>query len=68
MITYSSGNHGLAVAMVARVFGLPAVVVMPETAPHVKVEGIKQVGGEVIFAARGRPRRAPARSCGLTAV
>ena len=52
VITYSSGNHGLAVAMVARVFGLPAVVVMPETAPHVKVEGIKQVGGEVIFAGR----------------
>jgi len=38
--------------MVARSFGIPAVVVMPETAPQVKVEGIKQAGGEVIFAGR----------------
>jgi threonine dehydratase len=50
VITYSSGNHGQAVALVARSFGIPAVVVMPETAPRVKVEGVKQFGAEVIFA------------------
>jgi threonine dehydratase len=52
VITYSSGNHGQAVAMVARTFGIPAIVVMPETAPKVKVDGVRQFGGEVIFAGR----------------
>jgi len=52
VITYSSGNHGQAMAMVARSFGIPAVVVMPETAAQVKVEGIRHLGGEVFFAGR----------------
>jgi threonine dehydratase len=50
VITYSSGNHGQAVALVAQRFGIPAVVVMPETAPAVKVEGVRRYGAEVIFA------------------
>ena len=50
VITYSSGNHGQAVALVARRFSIPAVVVMPETAPSVKVEGVRRHGAEVIFA------------------
>jgi threonine dehydratase len=50
VITYSSGNHGQAVALVARSFSIPAVVVMPETAPQVKVDGVKHFGAEVIFA------------------
>ena len=50
VITYSSGNHGQAVALAARQLGMLAVIVMPETAPRVKVEGVKSYGGEVIFA------------------
>ena len=50
VITYSSGNHGLAVAYAARLHGVPAVIVMPETAPKVKVDGIRRYGGEVLFA------------------
>src|SRR4051812_30425564 len=50
VITYSSGNHGQAVAISARALGAPAVVVMPTTAPAVKVEGAKKFGAEVIFA------------------
>jgi threonine dehydratase len=50
VITYSSGNHGQAVALVAQRFGIPAVVVMPETAPPIKVKGVRQYGAEVIFA------------------
>jgi threonine dehydratase len=50
VITYSSGNHGQAMALVARSFGIPAVVVMPETAPRVKVDGVKHFGAEVVFA------------------
>lgn len=50
VITYSSGNHGQAVALAASKLGAPAVIVMPTTAPAVKVAGVKRWGGEVIFA------------------
>src|SRR6267142_2937641 len=50
VITYSSGNHGQAVAIAARAMGAPAVVVMPTTAPSIKVDGAKGFGAEVIFA------------------
>jgi threonine dehydratase len=50
VITYSSGNHGQAVAIAARALGAAAVVVMPTTAPKIKVEGAKGFGAEVIFA------------------
>jgi threonine dehydratase len=50
VITYSSGNHGQAVAFAAHRFGLDAVIVMPETAPHVKVDGARRWGAEVVFA------------------
>jgi threo-3-hydroxy-L-aspartate ammonia-lyase len=50
VITYSSGNHGQGVAMAAQVMGVPAVIVMPTTAPAVKVDGVRSFGAEVIFA------------------
>ncbi|MGE3274247.1 MAG: threonine/serine dehydratase [Vicinamibacterales bacterium] len=49
VITYSSGNHGQAVALAARELGIPAVIVMPTTAPTVKVEGARGYGAEVLF-------------------
>jgi len=49
VITYSSGNHGQAVALAARELGAPAVVVMPTTAPKIKVDGAKGFGAEVVF-------------------
>ena len=49
VITYSSGNHGQAVALAARQLGALAVVVMPTTAPAVKVDGARSFGAEVIF-------------------
>jgi threonine dehydratase len=49
VITYSSGNHGQAVALAARIFGIKAVVVMPTTAPRIKVEGARQLGAEVVL-------------------
>jgi threonine dehydratase len=52
VITYSSGNHGQAVALSAQLLGMRAVVVMPETAPRVKVDGTRKFGAEVIFAGR----------------
>ena len=41
VITYSSGNHGQAVALAARQLGAKAVIVMPTTAPTVKVDGAR---------------------------
>jgi threonine dehydratase len=49
IITYSSGNHAQAVALAAKIRGVRAVVVMPTTAPRVKVEGAKALGAEVHF-------------------
>ena len=50
VITYSSGNHGLAVAVAARQRQIRAVVVVPETVAAVKVDGIRRAGAEVIHA------------------
>ena len=50
VITYSSGNHGQAMALAARLLGVRSVVVMPETASRVKVAGAERYGAEVLFA------------------
>jgi len=50
VITYSSGNHGQALACAASLLGVPAVVVMPTSAPSVKVIGTRGYGAEVVFA------------------
>ena len=73
VITFSSGNHGQAMALAARHLGAPAVVVMPTTAPAIKVEGAKGFGAEVIFAGttsidRRRRAEAEAAARGLTMV
>jgi len=52
VITYSSGNHGQAVAYVAKRLGLRAVIVMPETVPEAKRKGVERLGGEVVIAGR----------------
>src|SRR3954471_6567441 len=73
VITYSSGNHGQAMALAARELGAPAVVIMPTTAPAIKVEGARAFGAEVIFAgttSADRRTRAEAEAAarGLTMV
>ena len=57
VITYSSGNHGQAVAFAAGLLGTHAVVVMPERAPAIKVAGVKRQGGEVIIAGNSSAER-----------
>jgi threonine dehydratase len=49
VITFSSGNHGIAMSLAASLVGCPAVVVMPTTAPAVKVETARALGAEIIF-------------------
>jgi threonine dehydratase len=73
VITFSSGNHGKAMALAARELGAPAVVVMPTTAPSIKVDGVRASGAEVIFAGttsvdRRQRAEAEAAARGLTMV
>ena len=49
VVTFSSGNHGQAVALAARTFGLRAVVVVPTGASPVKVAAMQGYGAEVVF-------------------
>ena len=46
--THSSGNHGQAVALAAKLRGVPAHVVMPEYAPKLKVNAVKGYGANVV--------------------
>ena len=61
VVTSSSGNHGQAVAWAARAFGVRAVVVMPGSAPKVKVAGVRSWGGEVVVAGATRSPEQTAR-------
>ena len=47
--THSSGNHAAALALAARWRGIPAHVVMPENAPHVKKLAVAGYGAEIVF-------------------
>jgi threonine dehydratase len=49
VITHSSGNHGRALAWAARSYAVPVVVVMPETSPPVKIDGIRALGAEIVM-------------------
>jgi threonine dehydratase len=48
VITYSSGNHAQGTACAAALLGVRAVVVMPDNAPAVKVEGTRALGAEIV--------------------
>lgn len=49
--THSSGNHAQALALAARMRGIPAYIVMPENAPQVKKDAVAGYGGQVTFCA-----------------
>jgi threo-3-hydroxy-L-aspartate ammonia-lyase len=48
VLTFSSGNHAQAIALAARLLGMPATIVMPHDAPAAKVAATKGYGGEVV--------------------
>ncbi len=48
VLTFSSGNHAQALAAAGRLLGVPVTVVMPSTAPRVKLEATRARGAEVI--------------------
>jgi threo-3-hydroxy-L-aspartate ammonia-lyase len=48
VVAFSSGNHAQAVALVAKLHGIPATIVMPSTAPTAKLEATRGYGAEVV--------------------
>jgi threonine dehydratase len=49
VITHSSGNHAAALAYAAGIRGIPCQVVMPDSAPAVKVDAVRGYGAEIRF-------------------
>jgi threonine dehydratase len=49
VITFSSGNHAQAIALSARLQGMPAVILMPLDAPQAKIEATRGHGAEVVL-------------------
>ncbi|MCI0608560.1 MAG: pyridoxal-phosphate dependent enzyme [Anaerolineae bacterium] len=47
--THSSGNHAQALALAAKLRGVPAYIVMPENAPKVKKEAVAGYGGRITY-------------------
>ncbi len=48
VVTASGGNHGLGLAYAAQLLGVRAVVVLPTTTPDIRVNTIRELGGEVV--------------------
>ncbi|HTE42764.1 MAG TPA: threonine ammonia-lyase, biosynthetic [Steroidobacteraceae bacterium] len=49
VICASAGNHAQGVALAAKRRGIPAVIVMPTTTPSIKVQAVKDLGGEAVL-------------------
>ncbi|NPA29627.1 MAG: threonine ammonia-lyase [Epsilonproteobacteria bacterium] len=49
VVAASAGNHAQGVALGARHFGVPATIVMPETTPLTKIDGVRSYGAEVVL-------------------
>lgn len=49
VIAFSSGNHAQAIALSAKLLGMPAKIVMPEDAPPMKLAATREYGAEVIL-------------------
>jgi len=59
VIAFSSGNHAQAVSLVARLHGIPAVIVMPSFAPAAKLQATRGYGAEIVhYDLLGEPRDA----------
>ena len=48
VVAFSSGNHAQAIALAARLLGMPATIVMPQDAPAAKIAATRGYGGEVV--------------------
>jgi threonine dehydratase len=52
LIAASTGNHGQSIAYAARLFGVRAIICVPEGANPVKVESIRSLGAEIVVHGR----------------
>jgi len=57
VVAFSSGNHAQAVALAARMLGMPATIVMPQDAPAAKLAATRGYGGQVVLYDRYRDDR-----------
>lgn len=57
VVAFSSGNHAQGVAAAARLFGMPALIVMPTDAPAAKIEGTRAFGAAIVEYDRVRDDR-----------
>ena len=57
VVAFSSGNHAQGVAAAAKLFGMPALIVMPKDAPRPKVEGTRAFGATIVEYDRVRDDR-----------
>jgi threonine dehydratase len=57
VVAYSSGNHAQAIALSAKLLGIPATIVMPHDAPAAKVAATRGYGGDVVIYDRYREDR-----------
>lgn len=48
MLAVSSGNHAQAIALAAKLLGMRAVAVMPDSAPAVKLAATRDYGAEIV--------------------
>jgi threonine dehydratase len=55
--THSSGNHAQALAFAAKMLGIKAYIVMPESSPQVKVNALRGYGAEVTICASNQAAR-----------
>ncbi|MFN2603281.1 MAG: threonine/serine dehydratase [Gemmatimonadaceae bacterium] len=58
VVAPSSGNHGQGVAMAARIYGIPATVVMPTTVTSAKRAGAERLGARIVLAGTTTQERA----------
>lgn len=49
VLAFSSGNHAQAIALSARELGVPAVILMPQDAPQMKIDATRGYGAEVML-------------------
>ena len=49
VLSYSSGNHAQAIALSARLLGMPATIVMPHDAPEMKMAATRGYGAQVVI-------------------
>src|SRR5262249_34895752 len=73
VVTHSSGNHAGALALAARMRGVPPHVVMPRTASPIKRRAVEEYGGQVVeceptLAARESTAQAVADRTGATMI